>query len=265
MRSRGVLREAPVTKILIAVCVAIAVIQMLTGPRLSGFLDSWLGLTELGLRAGFWWQPVTYMFLHDSSSALPLHLLVNMVGLWFAGREVEFSFGRARYLATYFMGGILGGLFQVWMTADLNAPLIGASAGVCAVLLAFTAIYPNLPITALLFFVIPLRIKAKYLGYLVLGTSVILGASNWQPGVGHFAHLGGAMVGLIAARFLGFGKGFFPQFSFLRRKKSDGFSLVPPDSSQLDAILSKVSRHGLHTLTPDERDLLERWSRRGRR
>ncbi|HEY5792241.1 MAG TPA: rhomboid family intramembrane serine protease [Chthoniobacterales bacterium] len=253
---------APVTKWLMAACVAGFAGQVLLGTGQNGMVEVFLGLSGRGLAAGFWWQPVTYLFLHGGV----LHLLMNMVGLWFAGREVEYTFGRARYLATFFAGGILGGFLQVALAGNPDIPLVGASASVCAVLLAFTAIYPNLPITALLFFVVPVQLKAKYLGYLVLGISLVLGVTGIQPGIGHYAHLGGGLAGLLAACWLGFGRGFLPRFSFLRRRSVDagGLTVPPPEAENLDAILHKVIRHGLHTLTPEERAVLERWNRRRR-
>ena len=94
-----------------------------------------------------------------------------MLLLYFAGREVEALLGPKHFLAIYFGGGLAGSLMQ-WAMQPLDAPLVGASACVLAALIAFTTILPELEITCLLFFVIPVRLKAKYLAQAVMAISL---------------------------------------------------------------------------------------------
>ena len=136
-----------------------------------------------------------------------------MLLLYFAGREVEALVGARHFLTIYFGGGLLGGLAQ-WTFTSLppNAPLIGASAGVLAVLIAFTTILPELELTCLLFFVIPIRIRARNLALLLVGSTVLfilvpylnnLGnqavniLSHKSVLIGHYAHLGGCIFGWL--------------------------------------------------------------------
>lgn len=260
---RGFSSSAPITRTLIALCLGGFLLQNLFGAAANEFAEVVFGLSARGLAAGGWWQPVTYQFLHGNF----LHLSMNLIGLWFAGREVEFNFGPARYLVTYFAGGILGGLLQVALGPNPDVPLIGASASVCAVFLAFSAIYANVPVTALLFFVVPVELKAKYLGYLLIGSSLLLGLTGWLPGVGHYAHLGGALTGWAAAGCFGRSRGFFPRFSGGRRRPVEAGNLtgLSPEGPGLNGVLNKILRQGLHSLSPEEMETLKRYRRKPRR
>jgi len=248
---------------LIGLCLVVFLLQNAFGVATNHWAEAVFGLSGWGLATGFWWQPVTYQFLHGNL----FHLSVNLIGLWFAGREVEFNFGPVRYLTTYFVGGILGGLLQVVLTASPDVPLIGASASVSAIFLAFAAIYANVPVTALLFFIVPVELKAKYLGYLLIGTSLLLGLTGWLPGVGHYAHLGGALTGLAAAICFGRSRGFFPRFTGLRHRpvETGGFTVLPPEGPGLNDVLNKILRQGLHSLSPEEMEMLKRYRRKPRR
>jgi membrane associated rhomboid family serine protease len=248
-------RTAPVTKALLIINAGIFVLSAILGPKFETGLLMIFGLSEPGLRQGFLWQPLTHMFLHGNL----FHLLVNMIALWFAGRAVEMWLGPWRYLGVFFVGGIVGGFLQIYSFP--GGFLIGASGGVCAVLLTFTALEPEMPITALLFFVLPLRVRAKFLGYGIILVSLILPLVGLDPHVGHFAHLGGALIGLIygtwlrrTGRFHSHSAPIFPRHQGARWTPQAG-------TREMDAILNKVVRHGLHSLTPDERARVEEWNR----
>jgi len=227
-------------------------------PELVPTLVHSLALSRDGLLEGRYWQPVSYMFLHGGI----LHLLVNTLGLYFAGREVEGICGPRHLLGVYFLGGILGGIAQL-IAGPSTIEIIGASGGVCAVLLAFTTILPELEITALIFFVLPLRMRAKWLGRAVIVTSVFfqLFATGHDP-VAHGAHLGGAITGWLYTRRLGYGSPFFFQRWFRERRQSrrriDAMSSTEFISEEIDPILDKIAREGIHSLTRSERRILER-------
>lgn len=167
-------------------------------PFLRTLFISFFALTRDGLISGRWWELITYAFLHGSA----FHLLCNMLGLWFAGRVVERVLGTQRFLVLYFLAAIVAGLVQMALT---DAPLIGASGSVFGVLLAFTTIFPEVQIMALLFFVVPLRMRAKYLGWGLALSSLILLILGFEPGIGHAAHLGGCVTGYGFARLCGYG------------------------------------------------------------
>ncbi len=214
-------------------------------PRLG--VERLFSLSRDGLAHGYVWQVVTYMFLHGSL----MHLLVNCLGFFFAGREVEAICGPRHFLRIFFLGGIIGGLVQL-AVGPANIELVGASGGVCAVLLAFTTLAPDREIAALLFFVIPVRMKAKWLGRAVILLSLGFAIFGGQGNIGHMAHLGGAVVGWAYVRRLGYG---LPLRVWRRGPRKPSPHYV---SSEIDAILDKIALEGIHSLTPEERRALER-------
>lgn len=259
MHRRPPLRD-PATRFLVAVNVGIFVLQLLSG-RNWVEVEQTFGLSADGLRHGALWQLVTYQFLHGNE----LHIFVNMLGLWFAGRELEPVVGTPRFVALYLAGGIVGGLVQI---AFSSGPLIGASASVCAVLLALTSLFPTLPVMALIFFVLPLRMRARTLGYSLVGISILTWLSGLMPEVGHLAHLGGFATGWAFGLFYrrSLGEGGSSEWG-----SSSAPPPLPPDAggglrplATMDEVLSKVLRHGIDSLTREERQILEE-GRRPRR
>ncbi|MDD5200838.1 MAG: rhomboid family intramembrane serine protease [Terrimicrobiaceae bacterium] len=252
----------PATRVIIAANIAIFVLQLLAGRHWLP-VEETFALTGYGLLHGEFWQLVTYQFLHANE----LHILMNMVGLWFAGRELERVVGTGRFLALYLGGGVVAGLTQVIFSASA-APLIGASGSVCAVLLALTTLFPHLPITALIFFVLPVRMRARTLGYGLVGVSILFWWSGLQPEVGHLAHLGGFatgwVFGLAYRRRFGEGGGFWGRTASPPPLPRDpAFGGLRPLPS-VDEILAKVLDQGIESLTRDERRILEQ-ARRPRR
>ncbi len=269
--------EARATKALVTINVAIFVLLSLLSDRAHYLIDVRYGLSGQGLAEGAWWQLVTHQFLHGGL----LHLVMNMAGLWFAGRELERVIGTRTFVGLYLVGGIVGGLAQLIFVPSTPL-LIGASGAVFAVLISLTAMFPNLPITALLFFVLPVRMRAKYLGIGIVAATLAMWASGMFGNYGHAAHLGGALVGY------GFGRWYArkklkgpasfdepaPVFGVARRMgdSADGrrryrggagrtvFEVVNPAASSrgVDEILDKVLRSGIDSLTREERDELER-------
>ena len=246
----------PVVVALILANVVAFIVQWIVDLISPGLPEAVFALSRHGISEGYYWQFVTYMFLHGGI----IHLLVNCLGLYFAGREVETICGPKHLLAMYFGGGILGGMLQL-LLQSVGIPLVGASGGVCAVILAFTTILPELEITALLFFVIPIRMRAKWLGRGVIISSVVFAITGWAGDVGHVAHLGGAMLGWFYARRLGFGGPFWVQrFVRDRRRLQQRRDRMAPSefiSEEIDPILDKISREGIHSLTRAERRVLE--------
>ncbi len=176
-------------KILVGVNVAIFLLESLLSPMGRVQVDGIFGLSARGISNGMVWQFVTHQFLHGSL----FHVLVNMLGLWFAGRVLENLLGPWKFLAFYLVCGVVGGVFQLILAP--GPVLIGASGAVCGVVAAFSALYPEMLITALLFFVLPVRMRAKWLGWLIVLVSVFLILTGWGGDIGNAAHLGGALAG----------------------------------------------------------------------
>ncbi|MCX6971289.1 MAG: rhomboid family intramembrane serine protease [Verrucomicrobia bacterium] len=178
-----------VLRLLVAANVVIFLLGSLLTPMGHIRVDGLFGLSSRGISGGMLWQFLTYQFLHASI----FHLLVNMLGLWFAGRILENLLGGWRFLLFYLSCGIAGGILQ--LVVSPGPILIGASGAVCGVIAAFSALYPEMPITALLFFVVPVRMRAKWLGRIIVILSAFLILTRLMGNVGNAAHLGGALAG----------------------------------------------------------------------
>jgi membrane associated rhomboid family serine protease len=126
-------------------------------------------------------------------------LIVNMVALWFTGPILEEILGGGRYLLLYFGGIVAGGLLQT-VSSRSSVDLVGASGAVCALLVGFATLLPRQPITALIFFVIPIRMQAGTLGWLVIAGSFAFWLLGIEKGIGHMAHLGGGVAGFLICR-----------------------------------------------------------------
>ncbi|MEN9952073.1 MAG: hypothetical protein RLZZ520_341 [Bacteroidota bacterium] len=160
------------------------------------------------------WQFITYMFLHSSESFF--HILFNMFALWMFGSTLENLWGPARFLAFYIVCGLGAGITQALaLTYDIsqynaayelgqisvdqlymliNVPTLGASGAVMGIFAAFAYTFPN---SQMIILPIPFPIKAKWalLGLAVL--DIVGGLSSESTGIAHFAHLGGAAVGIV--------------------------------------------------------------------
>jgi membrane associated rhomboid family serine protease len=228
------------------------------------------------------WQLLTYGFLHDGPSLVfahanysPLHLLFNMLTLWFFGREVEAVMGRAEFLRFYCASIVFAGL--AWVVgeglagAQNGAPLVGASGGVMAVLAAFIWYFPRQ--TVLIYGVLPVPAWALGLLYLM---SDLGGAGDRTSHVAHVAHLGGALFGLLYC-WRGWSLDGLAALPRLLRSRprvrvfrpdddrgpaGPGAGDEPPLDEEVDRILEKISRTGEASLTAAERNTLTRASKR---
>jgi len=185
----------------IAFCFQYTLLPKLTDP---GYFE----LSLWGIKQGYLWQLLSYQFLHGG----PAHLILNCWALFVFGRGVEWAVGKTRFVILYFCSGIGGGLLQV--AASLRWPdyfggsVVGASAGVFGVVASFATLFPRQPLVMLLFYVIPVKMRAKSLLWFFLAitafgiafphsqAALLLGSS-----VAHCAHLGGILTGLAFTRF----------------------------------------------------------------
>jgi membrane associated rhomboid family serine protease len=138
------------------------------------------------------WQLVTYAFLHGSFA----HIFFNMFALFMFGPPLEYFWGSRRFAVYYFACVIAAGATQLWTSVLANSTeaTVGASGGVFGLLLAFALYFPRQRIT-LLFPPIPMPAWLFVSLYGVL--ELVLGVTNTQAGVAHFAHLGGMLGGAL--------------------------------------------------------------------
>ncbi|MBI5773400.1 MAG: rhomboid family intramembrane serine protease [Verrucomicrobia bacterium] len=271
----------PVVNILLAVNVAIFVlVEVLQFYRIPADGDAVLGMFALsleGLQHGRIWQLFTFQFLHAGL----LHLLFNALTLYFFGRAVEEALGRAALLKLYFSSGVVGGLLQMvgaWLLPThfgYGVSVVGASAGVFGLVAAFAAMFPDRTITLLLFFIIPVSLRARTLLWVSAGLAVF-GMVVPRDTIAHAAHFGGMLAGLAFVRWFVHAErppGRWRPFrrrEMARVRSGGGISLrrVPPEeggeptteefiSREVDPILDKISAHGIHSLTERERKILE--------
>lgn len=162
----------------------------------------------------------TAMFLHASWS----HILGNMLFLVIFGKNVEDAFGHLRYLLFYVAGGFVAAMTQAAMTliagtpADAAAANLGASGAIAAVLGAYFVLYPRSKVLSLVV-VFPVWIYAwVFLGLwfvyqLVEANFGLFSARAGGGGTAFFAHVGGFVFGLAAARVLVRSEGSVPASS----------------------------------------------------
>lgn len=191
-----VLAEAPVTALLMGLNLLLFLAGIADRFLTGGVLFSTLALDRGHLLAGEWWRLVTHAFVHAGI----LHLAVNMMALWFTGPLVERVLGTGRYLLLFLAGAVAGGLLQT-LASPSDRDLVGASGAVCALLAGFATLFPRIRITALIFFVIPLRMNASTLGWIIAGSSLAFWILGIEPEIGHLAHLGGAAAGCLLCLF----------------------------------------------------------------
>ena len=145
----------------------------------------------------YFWQPVTYMFLHAGI----FHILFNMLALWMFGVELERTWGSRYFLQYYFICGIGAAMTTVllsWLPGSFGAQLyysltIGASGAVYGILLAYALYFPSRPIY--MYFVFP--IPAKYFVAIIGAISLLSSMSGPGGGIAHTTHLGGLVAGYL--------------------------------------------------------------------
>lgn len=148
------------------------------------------------------WQLVTYMFLHGGFQ----HLLFNMIGLWSFGRILERAWGNQRFLIFYIACGVGAAVIsqlvdQFVFGQQYFGAMVGASGAVYGILVAFALLFPNFKIMLIF---LPVPIPAKYFVPVLLLidlTAGITGFSIFGQNIAHFAHIGGAVIGLFLVKF----------------------------------------------------------------
>jgi membrane associated rhomboid family serine protease len=287
--------KTSVVTTLIVITVAVFVLQQVlnvffpgAGGRENRFLSDWFALSGENFKELKVWTIVSFAFLHSTAGFL--HILGNMLGLFFIGRIIEPLVGRERFLMLYFASSVAGGL--VYLMFHFNDPaigqingepvfqsMVGASASVMGILAFFCLLYPERPITLLLFFIIPITVKPKWVfwGSLIISAGGILlyELPNQSP-VAHSAHLGGLFAGILYFRFFhNQSVNFFnsgqpktqvepPAWFKRRQKKEVPMSYKVNRSSredlqnEVDRILDKINESGFGSLTEQEKQVLDR-------
>ncbi len=285
------------TAVLTIALIAIFALQCIDDAYLHSNAQSYLALTDYGLRRHWYWQLISFQVLHGNL----IHILCNILTFWWVGRYAETVMGPTRMLVAFFGSGLVGGLFQGALMQAFpgvyGSAVVGASAGVAGLIAIFALLERDTVIR--LNFIFPMR--AITFLWILLGISLffILVPSSRNMGVADGAHLGGLLAGIAWVRF-----GWHQEFAatpgtWLRdkfkrpelrvlpgRSSRDPVKPAPPSSTgsvplpgvrwttspastsietseaefmtrEVDPILDKIAAHGLQSLTDRERKTLE--------
>jgi len=248
----------------------------------SAAFTDWFQLTAPALRHGYAWQLVTYAFIHPLEGALSvLQVALNLLCLYFLGREMETLLGARRFLILYFGAVVIAA--GCWLAVNFNhdGALSGAWPAILACLTMYALLYPDQEMTLLIMF-IPVTLRPKYLAWglfvinlLALGFWELRGQVlpvQYAPS----AHLGGMLAGAL--------------YFFLVHKREwrnpDGRSAIelprwmrkarknpaaapgkykvnlttPPEENpkaEVDRILDKINSQGFASLTAEEKRRLD--------
>ncbi len=278
-----------VCKWLIGINVACFVLQMLStghhSPRASAFTAA-LELHVQAVLGGEVWRLLTYAFLHSIDS--PWHIVLNMVVLYFFGRDVEDAYGPREFLAYYLLAAVLGG-GAFLATMPVEGRCLGASGAVMAVLVLAACREPSRII--LIFLVLPCPVWLVVALMVAKDAFEFLGGSH--SGTAVQVHLAGSAFGFLYYHFhwrvTGWWPGFRTRWRRINRPKLRVYEepdddrlpaqvIAPVSSSALqsslddeqleakmDAILEKISRVGKENITESEREVLLRAGERIRR
>ena len=244
-------------KILISINFVIYVLQSLAGKediffRLFGLVPN-VFISELML-----WQPFTYMFFHAPyySSVGISHILLNMLGLWVFGRELEQAWGKSKFLKYYFLTGIGSGLITYLFQINSDNPVIGASGAVYGILLAYGISFPN----RMLYIWGLIPVRSIWL-VVIMGSIAFFGLLGRADGISHVTHISGMFIGYILLKK----KWQLADIIFAMRKKTVEFQVQRKEDRALkkkyinrdvDIILEKIKEVGFSGLSNEEQSKL---------
>ena len=195
----------PVVARLIAVNVAVYVLQVVTGD----WCAREFGLIPALVERGEIWRLFTYQFLHGGT----FHLLLNMFALWMFGSELAPRWGARFFLRYYFVCAVGGGILFTLVRLGTWIPSVGASGAIYGILMAYAMWFPNRQVY--LYFVLPIRVRYLIVFLILLETTQAIQSTG--TGIAHAAHLGGMGFGYAYLRWNGV-EGFQPFSSVTLRQ-----------------------------------------------
>lgn len=235
----------------------------------------WIGVpANLSMAIMRPWTIISYMFVQYDI----LHILFNMLWLFWFGTMFNIIFNQRQFLALYIYGGIGGAILYLaaynlipfFMFENSSAYLIGASAAVMAIVIATAVRAPNYPVNLLFFG----AVKLKWIAAVAIFLDVISITGNNAGG--HISHLGGMVVGFLFAYYFSKGADITRPFNklvsaiddmlhrrklYVGKKPQKGHSQKKqqqPKSNmaEMDIILEKIKKSGYTSLTQEEKKKL---------
>lgn len=285
-------RITPAVAWLLAINIGVFFLQLAVFGERNVFAT--LGFDSVAMPAG-WWTMATYMFVHAGLA----HIAFNMFALWTFGPRVESEWSTRGFIAFYLWCGLGGSLTHLILVR--SGVLVGASAAVFGVMLAFAMRWPDEEV--FVFGIIPM--KTKWFVAWLVAINLLLAIASQRGGAGGssiaaIAHLGGLLFGWIYIK--GPGTGGIERFrqrvaavpdeadempravpkpqprtrdssvsrtdAVVAKSLAVTPKLLPPApdtrkrrAEELNRVLDKISSSGVESLSPDERKTLERFSR----
>jgi len=244
----------PVVKWLLIINIGVFLMAIIIRP-FGIFIYEWFQLDATSVpRAIQLWRLITYQFLH--APGFIIHILFNMLGLFFLGPTLERHWGSKKFLIFYLGCGVAGALFYFFLVVVRVMPageMIGASGAILGMLAACAILFPHFVVFFFLF-PVPIRVAALILTLLYVA-NLFAGGSNAG---GDAAHLGGMAAGAVYV----FSEG---RLSKLKLRLRPGASRWEREMAarrklriEVDRILQKVHDSGVHSLTSKERRTLRR-------
>ncbi|MFO0937898.1 MAG: rhomboid family intramembrane serine protease [Gemmataceae bacterium] len=243
----------------------------------------WLELDpKTTLKQGQIWRLVTVAFCHDRFSLF--HIAFNMIVFFMFGREMERIYGSREFLMFYLSAALVSSLAFLGIAAltGSQVPAVGASGAVMGIVMLFTMHYPRH--TILLFWVIPIEMRYAMAIYIIVDLYPLLrqlSGERFSTGIGHAAHLGGALMGFVYYKYHWRLSGILdripsrprqqrvrststkperPNSEMLIYKFPQRTRLSQQETEEVDRILAKISIVGKDGLTDEESEVLNRAS-----
>lgn len=271
-----------ICKWLIGINVVVFIVQLLTSdPGGSGpFTQALLLDVNKAVFHGEVWRLITHAFLHAPENVL--HIVFNMLFLWWFGTDVEDLYGPREFLTFYLSAAFLAGV--IFSAANLmgfgGGTGLGASGAIMAVVVLCACHYPTRTIRFMFFFPMPLWV----LVLIYIGGDAYTLLSRQETAVGVGAHLGGAAFGFLYYRMnwriSPLFQGLWPNMNSWRRRvvgprlrvyreeQPEPIRTAVASSNldddrikvEMDAVLEKISRVGRANLSESDMEVLQRAS-----
>ena len=191
------------------------------------------------------WQPLTYFFLHSGF----FHILINMLVLWMFGRELEYRWGKNKFLLYYFITGIGSGIVTILFNPHSLIPIVGASGSIYGILTAYTLIHPNRRV--FIYGIFPVQIK--YMMIFLALTALFASLTQVNSTISHLTHLSGMLIGFLYLKW----KNLFKIIPKIKIHDTTSHIIEKKkNKDEIDIILDKLKISGWDGLSDTEKTQL---------
>jgi membrane associated rhomboid family serine protease len=278
-----------ICKWLIGINIVCFLVQMATLPMANplereesqGWFTDAFVLDQAAVFHGQLWRLITYAFMHSPQSVM--HILFNMLFLWWFGSDVEDLYGPREFLAFYLVSALIGGILYIlspFAGLGSTVPCLGASGAVTAVLVLCAFHFPTRIIYLFMFLPVPIWLFVVF--EVAQDAYTYFGRASTGTAVG--VHLGGAAFGAAYYKFHWRLTSMLQDINVWRKRRSQprlrvyreaeeerptpvAVASAPPPmpsgrpedeqlEAKMDAVLEKISRFGKENLNDSDREVL---------